>query len=192
MQTVAEETPLKPISILVCCAFIMGSLVSAAAAPGASNALAGGGAGSPPAAAAPLAGDAKEVAAAAEAIVAAFGRHDRSGYFALFAPEATFVFHTTPRRIESRAEYEAEWAKWEREDGFRIRACSSTDQRVQLFGEVAVFSHSVRTELTTKGGDATLLERETIVFHRRGGRWIAVHEHLSPHAGAAVPAGQSP
>jgi ketosteroid isomerase-like protein len=121
----------------------------------------------------------KEVAAAAQAIVAAFGRSDPAAYFAHFAPEATFVFYTTPRRLESRAEYEAEWAKWEREDGFRVRACSSTDRRVQLLGDVAIFTHSVRTELSTRQGDATMLERETIVFQRQDGRWIAVHEHLS-------------
>jgi hypothetical protein len=26
----------------------------------------------------------------------------------------------------------------------------------------------------------TVLERETIVFERRGDRWLGVHEHLSP------------
>lgn len=121
-----------------------------------------------------------EVIAAADAIVAAFGRHDSKGYFALFAPESTFVFHTTPRRLESRADYETEWARWEEDDGLQVRSCRSTNQRVQLFGDVAVFSHSVRTELTTRRGDDTVLERETIIFHRREGRWVAVHEHLSP------------
>ena len=121
-----------------------------------------------------------EVVAAADAIVAAFGRHDPKAYFALFAPEATFVFHTTPRRLDSRADYEAEWAKWERDDGFRVRSCRSTDQKAQLFGDVAVFSHSTRTELSTKQGDDIMLERETIIFHRRGGKWVAVHEHVSP------------
>jgi ketosteroid isomerase-like protein len=120
-----------------------------------------------------------EVVAAADAIVAAFGRHDPKAYFALFAPEATFVFHTSPRRLDSRAEYEAEWAKWEREDGFRVRSCRSTDQKAQLFGDVAVFSHSTRTEMSTKQGDDVMLERETIIFHRREGRWVAVHEHVS-------------
>jgi hypothetical protein len=38
-------------------------------------------------------------------------------------------------------------------------------------------------------GDATLNERETIVFHRRDGQWIAVHEHLSPRPEAAGVAG---
>ena len=121
-----------------------------------------------------------EVVAAADAIVAAFGRHDPEAYFTLFAPEATFVFHTTPRRLESRADYEAEWAKWEKDDGFRVRSCKSTDQKAQLFGDVAVFSHSTRTELSTKQGDDIMLERETIIFHRRGGKWVAVHEHVSP------------
>ena len=121
-----------------------------------------------------------EVVAAADAIVAAFGRHDPKAYFALFAPEATFVFHTTPRRLDSRADYEAEWTKWERDDGFRVRSCRSTDQKAQLFGDVAVFTHSTRTELSTRLGDDIMLERETIIFHRREGRWVAVHEHVSP------------
>ena len=170
---------MKPISILFFFQIFVTSLVSAVPSPGGPAALGGGKA---PAAAATAARVAEEVVAAAAAIVAAFGRHDAKGYFALFAPEATFVFHTSPRRLESRAEYEAEWARWEREDGFRVRACSSTDQRVQPLGDVAVFTHSVRTDLTTHEGDATQFERETIVFHRRDGRWIAVHEHLSPRA----------
>jgi uncharacterized protein (TIGR02246 family) len=121
-----------------------------------------------------------EVSAAAAAIVAAFGRHDPKAYFALFAPEATFVFHTTPQRLNSRAEYQAEWAKWEKEDGFRVRSCKSSDQRVQVLGDAAVFTHTVVTEISTRQGPTTMRERETIVFRREGGKWIAVHEHLSP------------
>jgi uncharacterized protein (TIGR02246 family) len=120
-----------------------------------------------------------EVSAAAAAIVAAFGRHDPKAYFALFAPEATFVFHTTPQRLNSRAEYQAEWAKWEKEDGFRVRSCKSSDQRVQILGDAAVFTHTVVTEISTKQGPSAMRERETIVFRREGGKWIAVHEHLS-------------
>ena len=132
----------------------------------------------------------REVSAAAAAIVDAFGRHDPKKYFSLFALDATFVFHTTPRRLNARAEYEAEWATWEREDGFRVHSCKSSDQRVQVFGDVAVFTHSVETELSTKQGPSTVHERETIVFHRRGGRWVAVHEHLSPQPAPQAPAGE--
>lgn len=117
---------------------------------------------------------------ASKAIVSAFGQDDPEAYFKLFAPDATFIFHTTQRRLEDRRTYELEWATWRRDLGFRVRSCASSNQRVQLFGDVAILSHDVRTEITTNVGDATLMERETIVFHRRGDRWIAVHEHLSP------------
>ena len=117
---------------------------------------------------------------ASKAIVSAFGQDDPDAYFKLFAPDATFIFHTTQRRLEDRRAYELEWATWRRDLGFRVRSCTSSNQRVQLFGEAAILSHDVRTEITTNEGDATLMERETIVFQRRGGRWIAVHEHLSP------------
>jgi len=66
------------------------------------------------------------------------------------------------------------------EDQFKPLSCSSSDQRVQLLGQTAIFTHSVRTEVSIKGATSTLRERETIVFERRGGRWLGVHEHLSP------------
>jgi ketosteroid isomerase-like protein len=121
-----------------------------------------------------------EVAAAAAAIVAAFGAHDREAYFATFAPEATFLFHTSPRVMANRAEYEREWEKWER-DGFRVLGCQSSDGQVQLMGnECAIFTHTVRTTLADGAGSIETGERETIVFALRDGKWIGVHEHLSP------------
>ena len=119
------------------------------------------------------------VRVAADSIIAAFGRQDSASYFSRFAPEASFTFYTTVRRLNSRAEYEAEWQSW-KPAGFRVRSCSSSDQRVQIFGDIAIFTHSVRTEVTTREGDSTLLERESIVFQWRDGTWIAIHEHLSP------------
>ena len=121
-----------------------------------------------------------EVRAAAAALVAAFGTHDVDGYFGAFAPDATFLFHTTPRLLESRAAYEAEWRAWE-EDGFRVLACESWSQEVQvLTADVAVFTHRVRTRVRTAERDQDLAERETIVFQRQSdGRWLGVHEHLS-------------
>jgi ketosteroid isomerase-like protein len=129
----------------------------------------------------------EEVLAAAGALVDAFGRHDTAAYFAAFRPDATFVFHTHPEPLASRAAYEELWASWE-QDGFRVLSCASSERSVQELGDVAVFSHRVATRVrlgAVVGGVAeaveeALDERETIVFARDGDRWLAVHEHLSP------------
>ena len=120
------------------------------------------------------------VLAAADRLVAAFGQHDTRAYFAAFSPQASFIFHNLDRRLADRAAYEAEWALWEKRDGFRVRGCRSSDRHVQMVGSVAVFTHSVATDLSVGGEDVTTEERETIVFQRQpDGQWLAVHEHLS-------------
>lgn len=70
---------------------------------------------------------------------------------------------------------------WE-EDGFKVHSCLSSDAKVTLFAEsrVAVFTHSVRTDLSMGEERVTNRERETIVFEKIDGRWLAIHEHLSP------------
>lgn len=121
----------------------------------------------------------EQVRRAVEACVAAFGAHDTAAYFACFDPAATFLFHGTQRLLGSRSEYETEWASWEAE-GFRVLGCTSTDQRIDLHGDVAVLTHRVRTEVSLDGRTEVQHERETIVLHRDpGGRWVGVHEHLS-------------
>jgi ketosteroid isomerase-like protein len=124
--------------------------------------------------------DEAAVLAAAADLVAAFGAHETAAYFGAFAPEATFVFHTTPERLPDRASYERLWRRWEQEDGFRVHGCESSDPVVQLLGDAAVFVHDVTTDVELGGSRETVRERETIVFERRGSRWLAVHEHLSP------------
>ncbi|MFE2582479.1 YybH family protein [Streptomyces sp. NPDC059378] len=127
-----------------------------------------------------------EVLEAADALVAAFAEGRLDDYFGAFAPDATFVFHTTPLRLSSTAEYRALWDRWVAEDDFRVLSCVSTGRLVQLLGEdTAVFSHDVATVVRSTAGEEGLAERETIVFHRApSGRWLAVHEHLSPAPGA--------
>jgi ketosteroid isomerase-like protein len=102
-------------------------------------------------------------------------------YFAAFADDATFLFHSTDRFLGSRQEYRQLWSEWEA-DGFRVLECQSIDARVDLLSQdVAVFTHRVRTVVETGGGRERLAERESIVFRREGdGRWLGVHEHLSP------------
>lgn len=123
----------------------------------------------------------REVRAAAEALVAAFGSHDTAAYFAAFAPEASFVFHSTPDVLADRAAYEDLWAQWESE-GFRVLGCTSRDLRVQPLGaDAAIVTHRVATRVVLDGVEEQLDERESIVFARvDDGRWLAVHEHLSP------------
>lgn len=126
------------------------------------------------------------VLAAADALIASFARHDRDAYFAAFAPHASFVFHHVSEALPTRAAYEALWRQWERDDGFAVLGCESSERAVQCLGDVAIFTHNVRTQVSTHAGRETLVERETIVFAREGAGWIAVHEHLSPHACVAV------
>lgn len=120
------------------------------------------------------------VLAAADSLIDAFARHDREKYFAAFAEDATFIFHNLDRPLRNRAAYEAEWALWETRDGFKVRACQSTDRNLQMLGAAAIFTHAVETELEFNGEPVNSRERETIVFEKQAdGRWLAVHEHLS-------------
>ena len=122
-----------------------------------------------------------EVMEAAAEVVAAFGSHDTEKYFRCFSPEASFLFYSSNRRLNSRQEYEEEWKSWEK-DGFKVHSCLSSDAKVTLYAEsrVAIFTHSVRTDLTMGGQRMTNSERETIVFEHVGRSWLAIHEHLSP------------
>lgn len=118
---------------------------------------------------------------AAADLVAAFGDHRVTDYFACFDESATFIFHHVRRPLRSRAEYEQLWADWEARLDFRVLECRSSGQTVDLHGDVAVFTHDVLTTTSTSEGEETLRERETIVFRKvSDGRWLAVHEHLSP------------
>ena len=116
----------------------------------------------------------------ADSLVAAFASSDSARYFAHFDPEATFLFHDTDHLVGSRADYEAMWSEWERETGFRVLACTSTAQRVQQYGDLAVFTHRVHTVRVMDDTEDEVFERETIVLRRRGDTWTCIHEHLSP------------
>lgn len=122
-----------------------------------------------------------EVLAAAASLVDAFGRHDTEAYFDSFAPDATFLFYTHDVPLRSREAYRELWRAWET-DGFRVLSCASSDQHVQqVAANVAAFTHRVHTTVRTGQDEESLDERETIVFRREDdGRWLAVHEHLSP------------
>ena len=122
--------------------------------------------------------DRAAVTAAADKLLACFSAHDRDGYFACFAPDATFLFYTSPELLTTRASYELEWAGWEAE-GFHVERCDTSDRRIDVVAPgLAILTHRVRTRLT--GMTEVQRERETIVFRRLPDEtWLAVHEHLS-------------
>ncbi len=116
-------------------------------------------------------------------LVARFGAHDTEAYFAAFAPDASFIFHSTPEILYSRAAYRDLWQIWERRDGFRVLGCISTEPSVRIHGDTAIFTHRVETRLAFGPDETTANERETIIFRRQeDGNWLAIHEHLSPDA----------
>jgi ketosteroid isomerase-like protein len=112
----------------------------------------------------------------------AFGRHDVDEYFSCFAEDATFVFYSTPERLESKAAFEAEWKRWEAEYGYHVLSCVASGRRVQIVtDDVGLVSHSLTTRVSTKSGEEVLEERETMVLRKdQAGGWQCVHEHVSP------------
>ncbi|GAA3704989.1 nuclear transport factor 2 family protein [Zhihengliuella alba] len=124
-----------------------------------------------------------QVRATAAGLVDAFAATDTERYFAFFAEDASFVFHTEPERLDSRAAYQELWQSWLR-SGWHVAACESTRQHIQTFPGGAVLSHDVATSVSTGDGDESYRERETIVFAYDGERLLAVHEHLSPRPDA--------
>ena len=121
----------------------------------------------------------RDALAAVDAIIDDYAHHRRDAYFSGFASGATFVFHTSPHRLEDRAEYERLWRSWEEESSFHVMSCESSNRRLQLFGDIAVFSHDVDTTISFDGEVEASTERETIVMACRGDVWTCIHEHLS-------------
>ena len=113
-------------------------------------------------------------------LVSCFAQHDFDKYFECFAEDTVFIFHTTKSVLKNKSEYQKEWKSWEKDWGFKVKSCKSRNQIVQMFDDVAIFSHTVDTTLNTSDGEKSFTERETIVFNYQNDKWIAVHEHLSP------------
>jgi uncharacterized protein (TIGR02246 family) len=128
--------------------------------------------------------DEEEVRKAYQQLVAAFGEGRLDDYFSCFAEDATFVFHGVPW-LGSLREYRAEWRRLAEQEGFAVRGVETDVVAVQMFAGVAVLTHFIATQEHTTVGDETARERETIVFARQpDGRWLVVHEHLSPDLSA--------
>jgi len=114
-------------------------------------------------------------------LIGHFGSARVKEYFECFSQSADFIFYTHTERLKSRKAYEVLWKTWEAEMNFKVLLCTSTNQDIKLVGNVvAIFTHDVSTDISTNDGLYTVAERETIVFELVDGKWIAIHEHLSP------------
>lgn len=124
-----------------------------------------------------------EVMKAAHDLVAFFGAGQVSPYFACFSPNADFIFYTHTERLTSRSAYEELWKTWELENGFKVIGCQSSSQNIRILdSNNAVFTHNVTTQVSINDGIDSVMERETIIFSLIDGKWLAVHEHLSPQS----------
>jgi ketosteroid isomerase-like protein len=122
------------------------------------------------------------VSRAARTLIEAFASNDTDAYFDAFTEDATFLFHTLPAPLLSRAAYREVWAGWQA-DGFAVLSCASRNAHISLQGELAIFMHDVDTHVRFGHEDTHSSERETIVFRQYGNRWLACHEHLSVQSG---------
>ncbi|KAA8732421.1 nuclear transport factor 2 family protein [Acinetobacter qingfengensis] len=119
----------------------------------------------------------------ANEIITAFGQHQTAQYFALFEPEAQFIFYTHHEKLNSRMAYEMLWTQWEEQHRFKILNCESLHQAITLHENIAVFTHEVRTTVQWENAINSINEAETIILKRNAqGLWRAIHEHLSPKA----------
>lgn len=122
----------------------------------------------------------EDVAAAAQAIVTAFAANDEADYFGRFAPDCSFAFHTDGVIHTDRDAWQQGWQQL-RAEGWEVVACRSLVTHIQLIPQGGIFVHELETTARTGSGSdtETYRERETIVFTRRDGELLAIHEHLS-------------
>jgi uncharacterized protein (TIGR02246 family) len=120
----------------------------------------------------------REVRQAYEKLMNAFISADSNEYFECFHEDASFLFPGEPL-LEPRSAYRSAWSRWQ-SDGVRFTDVVADDVRVHVFGDTAIVTHRIDTTVED-GGAATIdRERESLIFARTAGRWLVVHEHLSP------------
>lgn len=120
-----------------------------------------------------------EIRSAAQSIVHAFRDNDEDAYFAGFADDCSFAFHTDPAPLLGAEAWRTAWRELQA-SGWRVTECRTLWDHVQAVGDGGVYLHELETTAGEPGALETYRERESIVFGRRDGRLVAVHEHLSP------------
>jgi ketosteroid isomerase-like protein len=127
--------------------------------------------------AAPLAERARTPEAAAASFLDAFKNMDEARFDIFFAPEVTIFFPDGPfpnGRVEGRDAVLAafhSFFKLAKERGRKVLNIVPLEQRVQLYGDLAVVTFRL-------DGDDTI-GRRSIIFRNIGGDWRIAHFHAS-------------
>ena len=120
----------------------------------------------------------RDVEGAYEQLMNAFASGDSDKYFACFHQGASFLFPGEPL-LEPRSTYRSAWSRWH-DEGVTFTDVAADDVRIRVFGNTAVVTHRITTTVNAMGKTTVDRERESVCFARTAGRWLAVHEHLSP------------
>ncbi len=120
----------------------------------------------------------EQVRDAYDRLMAAFVTGNTEEYFDCFHEDASFVF-PGEAVLEPLSAYRSAWSRWQRE-GVQFTDVVADDISVRVVGETAVVTHRIQTTVIDSGEANVDREQESIVFARVGGKWLAVHEHLSP------------
>jgi uncharacterized protein (TIGR02246 family) len=120
-----------------------------------------------------------EIMQVIEAYEKAFAAKDLDGIMAIYDPKVVAYDINPPLRYEGTAAYRNAWKEFiDAYDGpidMEIR-----DLQLLWSGDIAVTHNLERFAGVLKGGPKTeMWVRVTSVFHKVGGRWRIVHEHVS-------------
>ncbi|WP_413317141.1 nuclear transport factor 2 family protein [Agrococcus sp. 1P02AA] len=120
-----------------------------------------------------------EIRFAAQVIVRAFRDNDEEAYFAGFVADCSFAFHADPEPLLGADAWRSAWRDLQA-SGWRVTECRTLWDHVRAVGDGGVYLHELETTAGTFDALEAYRERDSIVFARRDGRLLAVHEHLSP------------
>jgi ketosteroid isomerase-like protein len=133
-----------------------------------------------PAAAKPMMSDKSQIEGLERGFIAGWKAKNVNKVMSYYDKGGLFVFDVgTPRDHPSWASYKKDWSDFFAENP-DLGELKLTDLAITVSGDTA-WSHSVQGPVTaTIGGKKTpLTVRVTDVYHKAGGRWLIVQEHVS-------------
>ena len=94
-------------------------------------------------------------------------------------PDKTF-FDVAPLKYQGWAEYQAGAQKAFLDGAKSMKFITKGDDRVTRSGDVAWMTRTLHISADMKEGKPLELDcRDTVLWHRQGGKWLIAHEHVS-------------